>query len=319
MNSKSHTCGECGFNVKLGRRMRISQAIKAADVPHGVRADGSRYKTREEKGDERAEAGRKVWYGAILGTLALIAVLSLGLLWVARKSWWGPDLDERAKNANIPLRIIEDKKIPGPGPFMHPYCTGYRVETKIDKRRIRPPKPVKAPSGGEGPAAWTAFAEAFQLPMYVRKRFPESMVRRVLLEKLPEAEGSYIPRKLERGVSVPESGLLVYRDAAASEENGFMTGFLLDVGGEEAAFIKELRSPGVNLSINGTLYFIASRERDLSNSAYATAVREGYERVPPEDSAPAQKKKTSSEDEAEESDYYFFHPVVRVTLYSTVR
>ncbi len=155
--------------------------------------------------------------------------------------------------------------------------------------------------------------------MYVRKRFPESMVRRVLLEKLPEAEGSYIPRKLERGVSVPESGLLVYRDAAASEENGFMTGFLLDVGGEEAAFIKELRSPGVNLSINGTLYFIASRERDLSNSAYATAVREGYERVPPEDSAPAQKKKTSSEDEAEESDYYFFHPVVRVTLYSTVR
>lgn len=316
--NKAPSCAACGYNVKLGRRMSITQAIKAADRTPGVRADGSTYKTREEKGEERVQAGRKVYFGTILGTLVFISLLALGVFWAARKAWWGPDLEDRAITANLPRKVIEDKVIPSPGPHFHPYCIGYRVETTIDKRQIRLQK-VDPVSGGTGTTAWTAFAQKALLPLYVKKAFPESMVRRVLLEKLPEIDGTFSPSALEAGVTIPDEGLFFVREAATPAENGFLNGFLLDTGSESQAFLTELKKAGRYLSVTGTLYFVASRDRDLSDGPYAAALRKQLERVPEPGVVGKVPPLAEQGEETEEMSYYYFHPVVKVSLYSTTR
>lgn len=293
--------------------MALSDAIKEADNQESGAAGATRAALREEKGDQRVEAGRKVWYGTIAAVLLFFGILALGILWTVHSSWWGPSLEEKALRVGVPRRVVESRRVPSPGPCMHPYCIGMRIEMTIDKSKVRIQQ-IVPPAGTEGPAAWTQFAQTMQLPLYVRARFPEALVRRVLLEELPAIQGSYTPKKLEAGINAPEEGLYVYRDAPQPNENGFLTGFLFDVGSEHNAFGKEMMRPGRRMEIHGTLYFIASREKDLWDSPYAQALRSELERVPEPGIAPS-----VPEADAEGTDNYFFHPVVQVSRYTTVR
>ncbi|MBN2714193.1 MAG: hypothetical protein JXR97_17380 [Planctomycetes bacterium] len=330
------TCAACGYNIKLGRKMSISNAIKDASREKGVRADGSRYMTREEKAEQRVESGKKMRLGMIITAAVFLIIVTVVLLAVFNGAWWGEDLATRRVNAGvIPQKINDSGVLVRDGGWFHPWCVNMNVRITVDKSAIVFEKPDLS-AVRKGDASSTMFAEAARLPMGVKGNYPESLMRRVLFDAFPNYpdEYDYTPGKIQAGPVLDADGLAFVRYAKLPAENGYLNGFLLDPGVGMSAIKDALKERGEKVEISGVLYFIASR-KDLLNQApdtYGYALGKQLDRIPPlEEGKGAQVEKTAAtadagkkkEEAVEPEDAsdprFYFHPVVFVKEIKTVR
>lgn len=305
--AKASTCPHCGFNLKLGRKLSLTKAIKSAQLEPGVRADGSRYVTRQEKAKQTDERGRsivKILFGAILGVVLLVAAI---IAYVLSSATYGKPLAElrEAELAGTVLRT-ESINIIGEDTF-HPYATGYAVNVEIPAAQLRKEQPAIG-SLGSGEEAWTQFAIAAQLPRINMDRFPSLQTNSLFAEAFPKVTGAFAPDALQGDFSLPGSHLLVVRQNNKPGLPGYLTGFLLDANDHAERLLKEA-AENPTLRIRGRLYFVAAswdglmegKDDPTQISDYAKSILEGKNAIG--DFLPRKKPG---------GNYYFFFPVVRI-------
>lgn len=219
------TCPHCAYNIKLGRKLNIGNAISEANQEKGVRADGSRYQTREEKADIRVAKGKR--FQIIFFWVAIIAVAYI-LLRVAYIVYDAASVVE-------PLSVlreragINEKEVSGDPASFHPYWAGAKLDSLIIPMAEIHVEPVPealggALSGAASPEAAAArFAETVRPPMAVtgEPRDPRPVLSHAALSVqvvTDELGGNLTPARLKSGLAMKD--LVIWRETTTSNEEG---------------------------------------------------------------------------------------------------
>ncbi len=317
MSPKQVTCSACGYNVKLRRRLSITDAIRKTDRAPGVRHDGTQYVTRAEKAEQRVEQGRKIRWGMLLLTVVLVLFFSLVATVVGYYAVYGPALETARQpyleghEAGAPLTQLK---------WLHPYCVGMSVNLEVPLEQVVYEFPKPAGEDFRGPAAPSHLAQVCRLPY----SSPPHLVNPLrVLERMQELNGTYGPDALTGGMRLEDDAVLVWRQARPADQKGFLSGALIDAGKRQIDMAEEIKKAketrrARTITIQGTLTFVASRIGDLETGGYAYAVRQGIlelseklDRIPDGTAnfqAPDGNKETD--------DRRVFHPVILLEGYT---
>ncbi len=316
VSAKAVSCPHCNHNLRLRRKLSLAAAIESAGRDPGVRADGTRFETYKDKAQSRAEKGLKIQQGIWVVVVLVIAFCGIVTWVIMHGSYWGDSLDK--------LRADGQIKPPSSSPSsFHPYNAGLKVNLKIPLQEIQIVQP-KFPDGGSSTKiASSAFAQACTLPgaaagsdrrgnlSYMVLGSPALRVQ-YEIEKLG---GTFSPDALAGGIKVPGGKLAIWRQAASLDQQGALSGALLDFGPAYETWIENLeeemrkakkRGRARRLELQGTLSFIASHRSCLKGGtgSYADALHEGLTRVP----SPA----STAGEPPPGSDAHYYHPVIIV-------
>jgi len=325
MAAKQVTCSQCGYHLKLRRRLAIGEAIRRTDLPPGVRPDGTRFLTRAERAEIRQEQGRKIRWGMLAVVLLLIlfvATVSAGVIYYVQV---GPALEELRLTV-LPPTFSPEGLDGRPNPeydadrplsrfsWFHPYCAGMRVKVQIPLGQLHCELPPAVPEGPfRGVSGASDLARVCQLPYF---KVDGAIWLPRVLERITDLGGTYGPAKFAEGVRLRDDIVVVWRQSDDPAANGYLDGALLDFGGqqEDAAKLIRAKDAGSALAIEGRLTFLVSRIQDLREGGYAYALRESLtrkdvklSRIPPLGSGFKAPAGTGPRDDKE-----MFHPVILV-------
>ncbi len=303
LDAKSTNCPACGFNIRLGRKLSLTSAIADASREPGVRADGTRYATRGELAEKRAQTGSKIRigiYSALALTLVLAAIISAVIM---QGGALGPPLEELRQSILTPPRYQGQNPLDRTE-WVHPYCCGLEFSLNIPVKQIRIETPPTPPAG-EPVTSWAAFAEKCRLPRFHKRPvFASSSTR--IIDASKSVNGLFSPAALEKGAELPGEQIAVWRASGKETENGFLVGLLLDFGENQEAQLEKLAelSKG-DVTVKGRLYFVSCLITAVKDAGYALALSEELDRVP---AIPANTK-------IECREQYVFLPVLQVSSF----
>jgi len=303
MPESASSCPACGYHLRLGTRLSLSEAVRDASAERKV-AIGRTGRTGTK--DERAAHDRKVarramrlLYGAALA-LAAAAVLYLGLHY--RQGIAGRPLDRLRADFRNEMRghfAGEERPLAHEAAFS-PFCAGLEFEINVPAREIaweNPPwQTLSADSGPE--SFWSRVAETGRLPYFRPDRrgntdasYANSLLPRALAlcEGLsarfsPTASGG--GARLLRG----DGRIPVWRRNRQPTQSGHLAGALVDLGPQDTpameARLAERADQDGDVVLRGILTFVFSRKGDLAGQ-YGRALDGGLDRLLADDAGAA--------------------------------
>lgn len=313
MPAQAVSCPHCEYNLRLGRKVRLSAAIQEAQTP-GVLADGTKVKTRTELAKERVEEGRKI------SRLMLLTVVLLVLIVLSYASW---RIYHVFYGATIP-GLIEEwkvKEVSSDPTTFHPARVGSAIDIEIPLSELHLEKFTPPPSDLPETTRIAAFVEANALPYIKTSRGIFGPPAECIRSEIDRCGGAFSPKAILAG-NVPTEAI-VWRRQADLTVRGSLIGAVLDLGANRAAIWEAIQEgdkkmkkeiairqrkierlledaaargeelsremaekrikpiPPLRLKAKGILTFIPFYKFDLRGGpgTYAEAVREGADRV----------------------------------------
>ncbi len=240
MPANLSTCPHCKHNIKLGRKLQLNAAIADASREPGVRADGTRYVTRAERATIREQEGFKIRKIMIITAVTILVIGGIIFAWRALSVLVTPGIGPLAEKAGIgPLTE-------NPSSF-HPYRIGSTLSEitipleQLSVESVASAAEPKDEAGGFISDPVSAWVEANRLP-YVHLGDDQlyGSSAETVIAVASNINSQFSPEKVKEK-NLP-SKMLIWRLRPSLDQQGSLTGALLDVGKQSNDLLDQINT-----------------------------------------------------------------------------
>lgn len=255
----SISCGECGYHLKLKRRIVLSTALRSMESMEMTSSGGS--SRRIQTIESHRESGKRKARGMILGLISAIVLLTLAFTISVRQYMKPQPLPVLVEQSRIsPLR--RNLKT------FHPYYAGQTVTLTVSLSDIvfEPATYQETRTEGDPARAWMNFAASLNLPYYrasdvVFGRNADSVIHAIQFQR-----GTFSPSRIEaHDIQLDELALV--RGHSSPRERGYLQGILLDFGQNYALGVSRIRDAQLEMQRHQSTPRQAGRPLPTLNSS----------------------------------------------------